>query len=187
MVIIENVKRAYVWPVNYLLTVLDHLPKNFSVCQKDCSVKLVSNIADSAFTEKILGLPTENYKGYVEADATQRARNIPKKSFFLMHGLADLTAPYQHGVALARALAEAGILFRYQVRQQIGTHCITLALILFSPFHLQSYADEGHQLEGVIEHVYRSMQTFFEECLKLDTEEKMKEREEAKNREDAKK
>lgn len=52
----------------------------------------------------------------MEADATQRARNIPKKSFFLMHGLADLTAPYQHGVALARALAEAGILFRYQVR-----------------------------------------------------------------------
>ncbi|XP_023309950.1 dipeptidyl peptidase 4 isoform X2 [Anoplophora glabripennis] len=128
----------------------------------------VSPIADwlyynSAFTEKILGLPTENYKGYVEADATQRARNIPKKSFFLMHGLADLTAPYQHGVALARALAEAGILFRYQ-----------------------SYADEGHQLEGVLEHVYRSMQTFFEECLNLDTEEKMKEREEAK-KEEAKK
>lgn len=62
-----------------------------------------------------MGLPNENYKGYVEADATQRARNIPKKSIFIVHGLADLTAPYQHGVSLARALTEAGILFQYQV------------------------------------------------------------------------
>nr|XP_023020216.1 inactive dipeptidyl peptidase 10 isoform X2 [Leptinotarsa decemlineata] len=127
----------------------------------------VSPISDwlyynAAFTERILGLPTENYKGYVEADATQRARNVPKKSFFLIHGLADLTAPYQHGVSLASALTRARVLFRYQC-----------------------YADEGHQLEGVIEHVYSSMQHFFEECLNLDTDEKVKEREEKK--EEAKK
>ncbi|XP_019867490.1 inactive dipeptidyl peptidase 10 isoform X2 [Aethina tumida] len=126
----------------------------------------VSPIADwlyynSAFTEKILGLPTENFKGYVEADATQRAKYIPKKSFFLMHGLADLSAPYQHGIALSRALAESGVLFQYQ-----------------------SYADEGHELEGVIEHVYRSMQTFFEECLNLDTEEKEKEKRAKQEREE---
>ena len=71
--------------------------------------------ADSAFTERILGVPGENFKGYVEADATQRARNVPSHSMYLLHGLADITAPYQHGVALARALAEAGIIFRYQV------------------------------------------------------------------------
>lgn len=70
---------------------------------------------DSAFTERILGLPIENYKGYVEADATQRARHIPPSSFFLMHGLADLTAPYLHGTQLARSLTEAGVLFQYQV------------------------------------------------------------------------
>ncbi|CAH0556834.1 unnamed protein product [Brassicogethes aeneus] len=118
----------------------------------------VSPISDwlyynSAFTEKILGLPTENYKSYVEADASQRAKNIPKLSFYLIHGLADLVVPYQHGISLARALSEAGVLFRYQ-----------------------SYADEGHELTGVIEHVYRSMQSFFEECLNLDTEEKEKEK-----------
>ncbi|CAH1183188.1 unnamed protein product [Phaedon cochleariae] len=129
----------------------------------------VSPIADwlyynSAFTERILGFPAENYKGYVEADATQRARNVPKKSFFLIHGLADLTAPYQHGISLATALTDARVLFRYQ-----------------------SYADEGHELEGVIEHVYRSMQTFFEECLNLDTDEKAKEREEKKEKDEAKK
>jgi len=67
-----------------------------------------------------LGVPGENYKGYVEADATQRARNVPSHSMYLLHGLADITAPYQHGVALARALAEAGIIFRYQVSVASG-------------------------------------------------------------------
>lgn len=70
---------------------------------------------DSAFTERILGLPAENYKGYVEADATQRAKHIPSYSFFLIHGLSDFTAPYLHSVELARSLTEAGVLFKYQV------------------------------------------------------------------------
>ncbi|XP_049787849.1 inactive dipeptidyl peptidase 10 isoform X1 [Schistocerca cancellata] len=112
----------------------------------------VSPIADwlyynSAFTERVLGLPGDNYKGYVEADATQRARYVPSHSLYLLHGLADVTAPYVHGVALARALAQANIIFRYQ-----------------------SYADEGHLLQGVLEHVYRSMEDFLKECLKLDVE-----------------
>lgn len=72
---------------------------------------------DSVFTEKILGLPVENYKAYVEADATQRARNIPSKSYFLIHGLADLSVPYLHGIQLARALTEANVLFKHQVRE----------------------------------------------------------------------
>lgn len=76
-----------------------------------------------------MGLPNENYKGYVEADATQRARNIPKKSLSIMHGLADLTAPYQHGVSLARALTEAGVLFRYQVRIATCTFIICFSSV----------------------------------------------------------
>lgn len=110
----------------------------------------VSPIADwlyynSAFTERILGLPTDNYKGYVEADATQRASHIPSNSLYILHGLADISTPYQHGVSLARALTEANVLFRYQ-----------------------SYADEGHDLLGVLEHAYRSMEDHFQECLSLD-------------------
>lgn len=75
----------------------------------------IQNFTDSAFTERILGFPSENYKGYVEADATQRARHIPSYSFFLMHGLADKSAPYLHGTQMARALTEAGVIFQYQV------------------------------------------------------------------------
>ncbi|XP_043062751.1 prolyl endopeptidase FAP-like [Drosophila yakuba] len=101
--------------------------------------------SNSAFTERILGLPAENFKGYVEADATQRARLIKSNSYFLIHGLADTTAPFVHGVQLAKSLTSANILFRYQ-----------------------TYADEGHDLSGVLEHVYSSMEQFFAECLSLD-------------------
>lgn len=62
-----------------------------------------------------MGFPTDNYKGYVEADATHKAKNINSDTFFLVHGLADATAPYQHGVQLARSLVDAGTLFRYTV------------------------------------------------------------------------
>ncbi|XP_025072942.1 dipeptidyl aminopeptidase-like protein 6 [Pogonomyrmex barbatus] len=110
----------------------------------------VNPIADwmyynSAFTERVLGAPAENYKGYVEADLTQRAKLVPSHSLYLLHGLADLTAPYTHGVAFAKALSEAGVIFRYQ-----------------------SYADEDHALRGVLEHAYRSMEDFLAQCLALD-------------------
>jgi len=32
----------------------------------------------------------------------------------------------------------------------------------------QSYADEGHDLRGVTEHVYRSMEHYYRNCLSLD-------------------
>ncbi|XP_014238564.1 inactive dipeptidyl peptidase 10 isoform X1 [Trichogramma pretiosum] len=100
---------------------------------------------NSAFTERVLGPPSENFKGYVEADLSQRARLVPSHSLYLLHGMADHTAPYAHGMAFAKALTESGVIFRYQ-----------------------SYADEDHALSGVQEHAYRSMEDFLAECLALD-------------------
>lgn len=79
------------------------------------SFSLKNVLIDSAFTERIMGLPVENYKAYVEADVTQRAKNIPNDAFFLIHGLADATVPYHHSVQLAKSLTNAGTIFRYTV------------------------------------------------------------------------
>lgn len=79
---------------------------------------------DSAFTERIMGYPNENVKMYVEADATQRSKHIPSDSLYLIHGLADISVPYQHSVALAHALAKEGIMFKYQVRR-LSDNCLT--------------------------------------------------------------
>ena len=83
-------------------------------CSTLCNVFRVCFL-DSAFTERILGVPVNNYKAYVEADVTQKVKQIKQDSFFLIHGLADVTAPYHHSIQLARSLTEAGTIFRYQV------------------------------------------------------------------------
>ncbi|KAF4524776.1 hypothetical protein B566_EDAN014470 [Ephemera danica] len=85
----------------------------------------------SAFTERVLGSPEENFKGYLEADATQHARHIPNHALFLLHGLADLSTPFPHGIALARALSDAGVLFRYHPGRRLQQFLITLALGAF--------------------------------------------------------
>lgn len=112
-----------------------------------------------------MGLPVENYKGYVEADATQKAKNMGSDKFFLIHGMADATAPYHHSVQMAKSLTEAGTIYRYTVsvnfQDQFGMKSI-------SRITFQSYADEGHDLRGVTEHVHRSMEHYFRGCLNLD-------------------
>lgn len=107
----------------------------------------------------------------MEADLTQRARLVPSHSLYLLHGLADLTAPYTHGVAFAKALSEAGVIFRYQARERktndAGASKSTQANCRFLLLK-QSYANEDHALRGVLEHAYRSMEDFLAECLALD-------------------
>jgi dipeptidyl-peptidase-4 len=66
-------------------------------------------------TERLLGAPSENYKMYVEADASQRTKHIQPNSLLIVHGLADLSVPYIHSAALATSLTRHGVLFRYQV------------------------------------------------------------------------
>ncbi|BES88715.1 Dipeptidyl peptidase IV (DPP IV) N-terminal region [Nesidiocoris tenuis] len=105
---------------------------------------------NSAFTERLLGLPSENYKEFVEADAVQRCKHIEPDSLFLIHGMADISVPYIHSLSLAKALTNQGILFRYQ-----------------------SYSDEGHELSGVLEHLYLSMENYLSSCLSLDKNEQV--------------
>ncbi|CAB0018129.1 unnamed protein product [Nesidiocoris tenuis] len=102
------------------------------------------------FTERLLGLPSENYKEFVEADAVQRCKHIEPDSLFLIHGMADISVPYIHSLSLAKALTNQGILFRYQ-----------------------SYSDEGHELSGVLEHLYLSMENYLSSCLSLDKNEQV--------------
>lgn len=39
---------------------------------------------------------------------------------------------------------------------------------ILKSFHFQTYADEGHELTNVIEHVYKSMEHYLKDCLSLD-------------------
>lgn len=81
-------------------------------------------IADSAYTERYMGLPnaTGNYRGYAEADVTKQADNLKDKLFYLVHGAADDNVHLQQSLLLARALANKGAIFRQQVASQSIQH-----------------------------------------------------------------
>ncbi|XP_034243089.1 LOW QUALITY PROTEIN: probable dipeptidyl-aminopeptidase B [Thrips palmi] len=98
---------------------------------------------DSVFAERYLCTPnvTDNYRGYEDADVSKKAGNLRDKRFLLIHGTADLRAHYTQSMLLVRALAREGALFQHQ-----------------------TYPDEGHDLRGVRDHMYRTMDAFWDDC-----------------------
>ncbi|XP_072156634.1 inactive dipeptidyl peptidase 10 isoform X2 [Bemisia tabaci] len=100
---------------------------------------------DSAYTERFMGVPnvTGNYKGYEESDLSRRVEGFRDKMLFLVHGTADDNVHLQQSMILARALSNAGVLYRQQI-----------------------YPDEAHTLSGAKRHLYRSMANFFDDCFR---------------------
>ncbi|XP_053618067.1 inactive dipeptidyl peptidase 10 isoform X2 [Plodia interpunctella] len=99
----------------------------------------------SAYAERYMGLPnaTGNYRGYADADVTKQAAALHDKMLLLVHGTADDNVHIQQTMALARSLANQGSMFRQQI-----------------------YPDEGHSLEGVRRHLYRTMSSFLDDCFR---------------------
>ncbi|XP_048484052.1 inactive dipeptidyl peptidase 10 [Plutella xylostella] len=99
----------------------------------------------SAYAERYMGFPnaTDNYRGYADADVTKQAASLQDKMLLLIHGTADDNVHIQQTMALAKALADQGSMFRQQI-----------------------YPDEGHSLEGVKKHFYRTMSSFLDDCFR---------------------
>ncbi|KPJ18468.1 Inactive dipeptidyl peptidase 10 [Papilio machaon] len=99
----------------------------------------------SAYAERYMGFPnaTGNYRGYADADVTKQAAALHDKMLLLVHGAADDIVHVQQTMALARALADQGSMFRQQI-----------------------YPDEGHSLRGVRRHLYRTMSSFLDDCFR---------------------
>ncbi|KAG6460920.1 hypothetical protein O3G_MSEX012305, partial [Manduca sexta] len=70
----------------------------------------------SAYAERYMGFPnaTGNYRGYADADVTKQASALHDKMLLLIHGTADDNVHIQQTMALARALANLGSMFRQQ-------------------------------------------------------------------------
>ncbi|XP_059618218.1 inactive dipeptidyl peptidase 10 isoform X3 [Phlebotomus argentipes] len=95
---------------------------------------------NSYFTERFIP-QNENYlRSLQESDLMSRVQHMESRNFLLIHGTADTLVHQQHSLIFARELIEQGISFRHQI-----------------------YTDEDHGLDGVLYHVYKTMEDYFDE------------------------
>nr|XP_045583917.1 dipeptidyl peptidase 4-like [Procambarus clarkii] len=112
------------------------------------------SLYSSYYTEKYMGtsrvVPGGNYRGYEESSLLLRASSFKNRTLLLVHGSADSDVHYDHTLKLSRALTKKGIIFRQQ-----------------------TYTDEGHDLERVQLHLYRTLEAYLERCFPPYNEEEM--------------
>jgi dipeptidyl-peptidase-4 len=77
---------------------------------------------DTHYTERYLGLPSENPEGYRLSSVLTYAADL-RRSLFLIHGLTDDNVYFQHSVQLSEALFRAGKTFEFL--PLLGTHMVS--------------------------------------------------------------
>ncbi|KAG7171181.1 Inactive dipeptidyl peptidase 10-like 2 [Homarus americanus] len=115
---------------------------------------LCSSPTASYYTEKYMGtaqvVPGGNYRGYEESSLLLRASSFKNRTLLLVHGSADTDVHYDHTLKFSRALTKKGIIFRQQ-----------------------TYTDEGHDLERVQTHLYKTLESYLEGCFPAYNEEEL--------------
>ena len=96
---------------------------------------------DSIYTERFMGLPQDNAKGYDSFSPTENVDKLRGK-LLLMHGTADDNVHFQNSVALADALVKAN-----------------------KQFDFFMYPDQNHGMGSGRYHLYVKMTSFVEQNL----------------------
>ncbi|XP_077283186.1 inactive dipeptidyl peptidase 10 [Arctopsyche grandis] len=139
--------RICVWGKGYGAHVVGMMTAQDSLNLTRCSVAIAPIVTwayhNTFFTERYLGSGSSsgNYRGYEAADLARRAGNLAGRALLMATGTGDMTAPAQHSLALARALIHQGVIFRHQV-----------------------YPDEDHEFSGSLYHLYKNIESFFDDC-----------------------
>lgn len=98
---------------------------------------------DTIYTERYMGLPSENPKGYHDSSPVHFARNL-KGKLMLVHNYGDDNVLYQHNMQMQIALQKAGKLYETLI-----------------------YPQKAHGVTGpLVRHMREAMTDFFERALK---------------------
>lgn len=99
---------------------------------------------DSVYTERYMGLPSQNPDGYQQNTPIYLAKGI-KGKLLLVHGTADDNVHFQNSIELAEALVQAGVQFR-----------------------MMPYNNRNHGIRGgnTTMHLYTMFEDFLKETLK---------------------
>lgn len=85
----------------------------------------MNTFPESAYTERYMGLPTEdNFHYYEQGSLIRKAKQLSGKqlNFFLAHGMADTNVHLQNSMVLAKELVRHNVTFQ----QQVNMYSITL-------------------------------------------------------------
>lgn len=98
---------------------------------------------DTIYTERYMGLPSENAEGYRRSSPVHSAANL-KAKLMLIHNFEDDNVLFQNTLQMADALERAG-----------------------KQFAMVVYPQKTHGVTGSLrKHLYETMLSFFEETLK---------------------
>lgn len=122
------------------------LAKGGEVFKAGISVAPVTNqrFYDTVYSERYMGLPSQNPEGYDDNSPIKLAAGI-KGKLLLVHGTADDNVHYQNTVEFAEAMVQAGV-----------------------QFQMMSYTNRNHNLRGgnTTMHLYTMFDNFLKENLK---------------------
>uniref|UniRef100_A0A8D3C0Q5 Fibroblast activation protein, alpha n=1 Tax=Scophthalmus maximus TaxID=52904 RepID=A0A8D3C0Q5_SCOMX len=98
---------------------------------------------DAVYTERYMGMPTDNSDAYTNSTVTARARNFKTVDYLLVHGTADDNVHFQQAAQISKALVD----------EQVD-------------FETMWYTDKDHALGGsAYRHAYNLMSHFLQKCL----------------------
>jgi len=94
-------------------TTLDLLFRYPEIYKVGISVAPLTNLLlyDNIYTERFMGLPSENMEDYIEGSATTHAKNL-QGDLLLVHGTGDDNVHYQNAEVLINELVKHGKLFQ---------------------------------------------------------------------------
>ncbi|XP_014736369.1 PREDICTED: dipeptidyl peptidase 4 [Sturnus vulgaris] len=102
---------------------------------------------DSIYTERYMGLPTENdnLKNYNSSTVMARAEKFKEVEYLLIHGTADDNVHFQQAAQISKALVDAEV-----------------------DFQAMWYTDKDHSISGQAhKHIYTHMSHFLKQCFSL--------------------
>uniref|UniRef100_A0A7M4FP90 Fibroblast activation protein alpha n=1 Tax=Crocodylus porosus TaxID=8502 RepID=A0A7M4FP90_CROPO len=99
----------------------------------------------SIYTERFMGLPSDNLEHYRNSTVMVRAKNFQNVEYLLIHGTADDNVHFQNSAQIAKALVDAQV-----------------------DFQAMWYTDQNHAIPGLSrKHLYTHMTHFIKQCFSL--------------------
>ena len=140
-------KNIAIWGWSFGATVVDLcLAKGGDVFKAGIAIAAVTNFRfyDTIYTERYLGLPSQNPEGYDDNSPITLAKGI-KGKLLVVHGMADDNVHYQNAVEFQEAMVQAGV-----------------------QFQSMSYANRNHGIRGgnTTMHLYTMFDNFLKDNLK---------------------